>query len=150
MAFVGRLSLPDLRLVARQLAAVLTTGALQSEALRDSAGPRDAVDTARDFLAAHLEGRPTLEATAAAAGVTKFTLLRRFRRILGTTPHAYLIMLRLTRAQRMLAEGWTPAAAAAAAGFAGRSASPRPDTPDTSRPADGQFRSRHRTSRMTL
>lgn len=135
MAFVGRHSLPDLRLVARRLAAaedelqageavtdlvsaVLATGALESEALLDSAGPCDAVDTARDFLAAHLEGRPTLDATAAAAGVTKFTLMRRFRRILGTTPHAYLIMLRLTRAQRMLAEGWTPAAAAAAAGFA--------------------------------
>jgi AraC-like DNA-binding protein len=135
MAFVGRHALPDLRMVARRLAvadddlqagevvadlvaAVLATGALESEALRDSAGPRDAVDTARDFLAANLDGRPTLDDTASAAGVTKFTLLRRFRRSLGTTPHAYLIMLRLTRAQRMLAEGWTPAAAAAGAGFA--------------------------------
>lgn len=135
MAFVGSRTLPDIGVLARRLtsaedklqaeevvtdlvASVLATGALGGDALRDCAGARGAVDDARDFLAANLGGRPTLEATAVAAGVSKFTLMRRFRRVLGTTPHTYLVMLRLARAQRLLAEGVPPAEAAAAAGFA--------------------------------
>jgi AraC-like DNA-binding protein len=135
MAFTGRRVLPDLPALVRRLAvaedplqagetvtgliaAVLATGAFRSDALADVAGPRRAVDDARDYLAANLHARPTLEATAAAAGVSPFTLLRRFRRALGTTPHAYLVMLRLARAQQLLAAGSTPAEAAAGAGFA--------------------------------
>lgn len=77
-----------------------------------------AVTVGRDYLAAHVTGRPTLTDTANAAGVDRFTLLRRFRRELDTTPHAYLVMLRLARAQRRLADGAPPAEAAAESGFA--------------------------------
>lgn len=76
-------------------------------------GRSDAVAVSRAFLAENLTGRPTLAEAASAAGVDRFTLLRRFRRELNTTPHAYLVMLRLTRAQARLAGG-APAAEAAA------------------------------------
>lgn len=77
-----------------------------------------AVAAGREYLAAHLAGRPTLTETAHAAGVDRFTLLRRFRRELSTTPHAYLVMLRLARAQTRLAAGVPPAEAAVESGFA--------------------------------
>jgi len=49
--------------------------------------------------------------------VSKFTLIRRFRRRLGTTPHAYLVMLRVNHAQALLAGGASPMEAAVTAGF---------------------------------
>lgn len=81
-------------------------------------GRSDAVAVSRAFLAENLTGRPTLAEAASAAGVDRFTLLRRFRRELNTTPHAYLVMLRLTRAQARLAGGAPAAEAAAESGFA--------------------------------
>ena len=130
----------------------------ESDGLRDAAGPRGAVDDARDFLAAHLDGRPTLEATAGAAGVSTFTLLRRFRRALGTTPHAYLVMLRVARAQQLIAAGTPLAEVAAHAGFADQAHLGRwfrrllGVTPAALRPAPRparQFRSRHRAQPLT-
>jgi AraC-like DNA-binding protein len=134
MGFVGRRGFPDVAAVARRLATAESTieadeilsdlvaravssGVVQSDALRDPGGVRGAVDDARDFLAANLAGRPTLDAAADAAGVSKFTLLRRFRRVVGTTPHAYLVMLRIARARELLADGAPPAQVALEAGF---------------------------------
>lgn len=74
--------------------------------------------TAGEYLEAHLGGRPTLDSIAGEAGVDKFTLLRHFKRAYNTTPHAYLVRLRLARARQMLAKGTPPAEAAGAAGFA--------------------------------
>jgi AraC-like DNA-binding protein len=138
MGFVGRHSVPDLGTVVRRLvtaesaleseeivtqliAATVGSGAVASDGVRDPGGARRAVDDARDFLAANLARRPTLEQTADAAGVSKFTLLRRFKRALGTTPHAYLVMLRVARAQELLAAGSSPAEAAHEAGFSDQS-----------------------------
>jgi transcriptional regulator GlxA family with amidase domain len=92
-------------------------GAASTGPCRRLAQPR-AVDDACEFLATNLAGRPTLEETAEAAGVSKFTLLRRFRKSLGTTPHAYLTMLRLERARVLLAAGLPAAAVAQESGFA--------------------------------
>lgn len=134
MGFAGRHSFPDLAAVARRLvsadseieaeeivsdlvACAVGSGVVRSDALRDPGGVGGAVDDARDFLAANLAGRPTLEAAAEAAGVSKFTLLRRFRRVVGTTPHAYLVMLRIARARELLADGAPPAQAALESGF---------------------------------
>ena len=96
------------------LARVVRAGLLVHEPDPDSSG---AVAAGREYLASHLSGRPTLTETAEAAGVDRFTLLRRFRRELDTTPHAYLVMLRLARAQRRLAAGAAPADAAIECGF---------------------------------
>jgi AraC-like DNA-binding protein len=58
---------------------------------------------------------------AALAGVSRFQLLRAFRRETGITPHAYLIQRRVSAARRLLAAGEIPAQAAAAAGFSDQS-----------------------------
>ena len=131
MRFVPRAALPSLsraaaalatadsELYAEQLLTALLDRVVQAGLLVHEPDPeaRGAVAAGRDFLAIHLDGRPTLTETAEAAGVDRFTLLRRFRRELNTTPHAYLVMLRLTRAQSRLAAGVPPADAAVESGF---------------------------------
>jgi AraC-like DNA-binding protein len=103
------------QLLTQLLSSVVGAGLLEHEPDPDATG---AVAVGRDYLHTHLAGRPTLTDTARAAGVDRFTLLRRFRRELNTTPHAYLVMLRLTRAQSRLAAGSAPADAAVECGFA--------------------------------
>ncbi len=73
---------------------------------------------ARDFLAAHSDQNPTLETLARHASMNKFVLVRAFRRVFGTTPHAYLMAVRLERARALLAEGMRSVDASAATGFA--------------------------------
>ena len=63
----------------------------------------------------------TLAELAALSGVSRFQLLRGFARVVGTTPHAYLIQQRVRLARRLLAAGQRPAEAAVAAGFADQS-----------------------------
>ncbi|HEY0945789.1 MAG TPA: AraC family transcriptional regulator [Opitutaceae bacterium] len=79
---------------------------------------RRIVNRARDFLEAHLERNPSLDELARAVGANKFTLIRAFRAVLGITPHAFLIRLRVARAGRALREGATATEAAVLAGFA--------------------------------
>lgn len=132
MRFAPRAALPSLRRAAAALAAAdselyaeqLLTGLLDrvvdAGLLVHEPDPEAsrAVAAGREFLATNVIGRPTLTETAQAAGVDRFTLLRRFRRELNTTPHAYLVMLRLIRAQSRLAAGVPPADAAVESGFA--------------------------------
>jgi AraC-like DNA-binding protein len=62
------------------------------------------------------------DALARAAGAAdRFHLARAFRAAYGTSPHAYLVQIRLLRARAMLAGGQRPAAVAAACGFADQS-----------------------------
>ena len=65
--------------------------------------------------------RVSLSELAALSGVSRFQLLRGFAREVGITPHAYLVQRRVCVARRLLADGQTPAQAAAQAGFADQS-----------------------------
>lgn len=65
--------------------------------------------------------RPSLAELAAAAGLSPYTALRRFRRELGITPHAYLIQYRVRQASNALFEGVSLAEASLSAGFADQS-----------------------------
>jgi AraC-like DNA-binding protein len=136
MAFCHATALPDLarlcqaldradselranELITALVNAVVDTGALtDAGAARTDAPDRAAIRRAQEFLMARSEGNPRLEEIASAAGLNKFVLLRQFRRSLGTTPHAYLIQLRIERARALLARGASAAEAAATAGFA--------------------------------
>ncbi|KWF22473.1 AraC family transcriptional regulator [Burkholderia pseudomultivorans] len=75
----------------------------------------------RDLLHAHMDGNLGLDELAAQTGIDRFRLTRLFQRAFGTSPHAYLVRLRLRAARRLLAAGRTPAQAAADVGFADQS-----------------------------
>lgn len=64
---------------------------------------------------------PTLAELASIAGLTPYAALRRFRRELGTTPHAYLLQYRVRQAHKAIGAGRTLAEAAMLAGFADQS-----------------------------
>lgn len=60
------------------------------------------------FLEAHSDDEDlNLERTAREVGASPFHFLRGFSRLLGVTPHQYLVRLRLRHAARLLAEGAT-------------------------------------------
>jgi AraC-like DNA-binding protein len=64
---------------------------------------------------------PTLAELAQEAGLSRFQLLRGFRKATGLTPHAYLVQRRLHVARRLIAERSPIAESAVAAGFADQS-----------------------------
>ncbi len=63
------------------------------------------VETAKEFLTAHIRRRVRLESVAETCGATAFRLIRVFRRITGLSPYAYLVVLRVNEARRMLDAG---------------------------------------------
>ncbi|NHT78786.1 AraC family transcriptional regulator [Rhizobiaceae bacterium CRRU44] len=79
---------------------------------------RSAVLRARDLLEDRCADLVSSKALEAETGLDRYELARQFRRLMGTSPHRYLVMRRLERAKRSLAEGQGLAAAAADAGFA--------------------------------
>ena len=86
--------------------------------------PADAaadVSRARERLADDLARPPTLAELAAIAGLSRYQLLRRFARVYGLTPHAWLLQQRAERVRRLIRDGLPLAEAAAAAGFADQS-----------------------------
>lgn len=64
---------------------------------------------------------PSLMELATLAGLSAYTALRRFRREVGTTPHAYVVQYRVRCACRAICDGNTLTEAAIAAGFADQS-----------------------------
>lgn len=76
------------------------------------------VDVAR-WIESNSHEEINLDAAARTAGMTSYRLLRLFARVLGVTPHQYLIRTRLRHAARLLTdEGSTITQIAAAVGFA--------------------------------
>lgn len=57
-----------------------------------------------ELMHAHLDQELPLEEIAAAAYLSPFHFARLFKKLTGASPHAYLAMLRVTRAQSLLAE----------------------------------------------
>jgi AraC-like DNA-binding protein len=64
---------------------------------------RRAVESAL-WLDAHSSGQVDLDAAAEEAGLSPFHYLRVFSRVLGVTPHQYLVRSRLRHAARLLAD----------------------------------------------
>ncbi|WP_186420632.1 AraC family transcriptional regulator [Bosea sp. CS1GBMeth4] len=75
----------------------------------------------REVIEAGLAGELDLQSLATAAGVTRFQVIRDFKRITGSTPAAFIRDRRLRRANRLIREGSSLADAAFAAGFADQS-----------------------------
>jgi AraC-like DNA-binding protein len=77
-----------------------------------------AVRRARAYLADRWAHPVSLSELSAVAGLSRFELVRRFRSDVGLPPHTFQLDLRIKRARGMLTAGQTPAAVAAACGFA--------------------------------
>lgn len=83
---------------------------------------RGAAWRARAYIHEHFAEEIRLSDLASAAGsANPFQLLRAFAARYALPPHAYQIRLRISRAQRLLAEGMAPAQVAAQLGFADQS-----------------------------
>ena len=96
---------------------VISDGLGASDELRSHTDASRNVERSREFLRASLAARPTLEQAAHAAGTSRFRLLRDFKRALGTTPHRYLVMLRLETARAQLSQGVPVSEVALRSGF---------------------------------
>jgi AraC-like DNA-binding protein len=77
-----------------------------------------AVRRARHHLRERWDQRVTLAELAAVSGLSRFELVRRFRKHAAVTPHAFQTDLRVAEARRLLAAGVAPAEVAATCGFA--------------------------------
>ncbi len=84
-------------------------------------GARGRVALYREAIEASLTEEPALAVLAALAGVTRFQVIRDFRRELGLAPGAYLRGRRLHRAATLMARGEPLAQVAQEAGFADQS-----------------------------
>lgn len=73
-------------------------------------GPRDRRRAVRAalWMDAHSHSEVSLDTLAAQAGVSSFHFLRSFSRVLGVTPHQYLVRARLRHAARLLSAGAEP------------------------------------------
>jgi AraC-like DNA-binding protein len=87
---------------------------------RESRGGAEhaAVRRARAHLTERWNQPIRLGELSTVAGLSPFELARRFRQQVGLPPHAFQLDLRVNNARRLLAAGETPAAVAAACGFA--------------------------------
>jgi len=81
----------------------LVSGRSPGDASASARDRRRAVETAL-WLDAHCHEPIDLEAAAREARLSPFHFLRLFARVLGVTPHQYLIRARLRRAARLLAD----------------------------------------------
>ncbi|EPR44272.1 Helix-turn-helix, AraC domain-containing protein [Desulfovibrio sp. X2] len=75
----------------------------------------------RDYLASHLAEKVSLEELAQLAGLSRYHLLRVFKRDTGMAPHAFHTQMRIDRAKRLLRRGLPIAEVAFAVGFADQS-----------------------------
>jgi AraC-like DNA-binding protein len=79
-------------------------------------------ERAMEYIQAHYDEPFSLDDLARAAGAPdRFQLSRTFRRRFGTSPHACLVEVRLTKAREMLRSAVPPAEAALASGFSDQS-----------------------------
>ncbi|HKG94664.1 MAG TPA: AraC family transcriptional regulator [Gemmatimonadaceae bacterium] len=106
----------------RCLARLLARGAERARGRRSPVRRRvPGVARVRDHLREHVAESVSLDELADVAGLSKFYLLRAFRRTHGLTPHAYQMQLRLARAWRLITDGCPLSRATYDAGFADQS-----------------------------
>jgi AraC-like DNA-binding protein len=75
------------------------------------------LERAREYLQASWAKAVSLDELAEVAGLSRFHLLREFRKRYGLPPHAYQLQLRILRAKEMLFLGMPPGDVALKVGF---------------------------------
>ena len=79
------------------------------------------IRTIKDWLRAHVAAKVSLAELAQATGLSRYAVLRSFRRATGLTPHAFQSQLRIGRAKHLLAGGAPIAQVALDTGFSDQS-----------------------------
>ncbi|RWK58467.1 AraC family ligand binding domain-containing protein [Mesorhizobium sp.] len=87
----------------------------------DSSGSRQRFSLYEDLVESELGSQLDLQRLAGAARVTRFQVIRDFKKAIGLTPAAYIRDRRLRRASSLIEQGLGLADAAIAAGFADQS-----------------------------
>lgn len=82
---------------------------------------RHALERVRACLLERFNEPVSLDELAAVAGLSRFHLLRAFKKRFGVPPHAYQIDARISRARLLLQRGASPATTAVYVGFADQS-----------------------------
>lgn len=80
-----------------------------------------AVECAREYLKSRFTGRLRLASIAAECGLSAFQLIRVFQRVLGASPYAYLVQLRVNYARELLHQGVAVSEVAYSCGFSDQS-----------------------------
>jgi AraC-like DNA-binding protein len=80
-----------------------------------------AVERAREFLTTRFAGQVRLAQIAAECGLSPFQLIRVFQRVLGVSPYAYVVQLRVNRARELLHRGVGVSEVAYSCGFSDQS-----------------------------
>lgn len=89
--------------------------------MRPARPEHGAVRQVREFLAARLADKVSLDELAEAAGLSRYHMLRVFKRATGVSPHSYHLQLRVDAARRMLRQGRAIADVAMDTGFTDQS-----------------------------
>jgi len=108
-------------LVSELLLAILRRHASGTRRTRVATPARRGIARSIELIRARYAESLSLEELGAAAGVTRFTVVRGFQRTVGISPHAYVVQVRVEHAKRLLASGTSIATVASAVGFADQS-----------------------------
>jgi len=119
---------PDLSLLEAEEAVTAFVAAMVREVVLDNAGEAQ-LPPAASSIAEHVReqlyqdtlGRLDLTTLAQEAGLSRYQVLRAFKRRYGLPPQSYRMRVRMAIAQRMLREGSAPAFVAAELGFVDQS-----------------------------
>jgi len=107
--------------IASLIDALVSNGFANSTLLREGDPRGAAVRRAKEFLATPESHGCTLDDVARAAHLNKFVLLRHFKRVVGMSPLAFHLQMRLSKARALLARGMRPSQCAAEFGWADQS-----------------------------
>lgn len=79
------------------------------------------VERARNYLTTRFVGQVRLGQIAAECGLSSFQLIRIFQRVLGVSPYAYVVQLRVNKARELLHQGVGVSEVAYSCGFSDQS-----------------------------
>lgn len=123
---VFRPALPRPTLLAESLLIQITTEVLRRHTNASGLSPRERAihpfssalrRRLEEYLDAHVMEGASVGELASFAGISRSHFIHRFRMTFGTTPHRYLVGLRIELAKRHLADGKSPAEVAYLTGF---------------------------------
>jgi AraC-like DNA-binding protein len=107
--------------VSELLMTLLERHAVRAKSAVGQLSPPGCVQRAVDYIHENAGRHITLDAMADASGVSRYAMLRAFRRSLGMPPYALVTQIRVERAKHLLMSGQPIAMAAFSAGFADQS-----------------------------